>query len=179
MTALITLDEVLSVFESDDLPEDEVQHLIDEADEAIVLRFGPHTASSVTWEANGTDTRYLWLTRPATAVSSVTYRFYSYTDLQTVPPSNYRLERNGLRLTRTYGPWLSDYIYNVTFTPKAEDVNARRQVTMDLVRVGLQNQGLITNASEGGYSAAYEPYEKARARILRRLKRFRPGSMFR
>ena len=174
---LLTVSQVLEFFEDADLPESAVQMLIDEADDAIVKKHGPHSSDGdITVERRGDGTQSMWLNPLAESVVSVEYT--NDDQWTALDDDAYALEMDGGLLRRKRAQWSPYFVYRIVYTPKSDDLHERRMALVDLVRLGLQNQGLITSERSGNYQANYESYEKARLRVLNRIGRFAPGSSF-
>ena len=156
--------EVRGLFESD-LGDPELDKLIDAEDAEVVYRFGEH-ATQVDELEGGHD--YLYLTRPATSITSVVESIGDddttlVADDYTLRDRGWSLERepDGTNQRRTWGTRLI-----VSYVPVAD---ARRTlVIIDLVKLAAQHQGL-SSVRDGDFRADLPNYQPAREAILSTL----------
>lgn len=158
-----------------DLKDPALQRLLDDADAAIIDRYGPH-AGNVTVDQEGAS-RLLFLDRPATVIVSVNE--YTIRD-DSVPvllaADDYRALYNSHALERlttgTHARTLWGERIVIVYTPT--DENARRTlIEIDLAKLAAKMEIGITLESVGDYQARFADYTMEYERILRRLARRR------
>jgi hypothetical protein len=165
-----------------DLLDPAVQRLLDDADAAIVARYGPNTGNITVdlqgapfgeaWPGLGID-RLLFPNRAVTAVVSITeYRVREDPTGVLLDATDYRLLYGGMAIERlTTGPngrstWGERVV--ITYTPDAQ--TARRiLLEIDLVRLAVQYTALRAE-SIGDWRGEHPDYEAERERMLRRLR---------
>lgn len=167
--ALITPTELREHFETD-LPDTAVQRVIDAEDAEIIRRHG--SLDSALEIFDGTKGKYLFLSRPAQSIVSVTYTINDQVPL-VLDASDYQLT-NGQQLLRyNFGTnpmsyW--DYRNEVTYIPR-DDAAQRTMVLIDLCKLSLQYQA-VQGQTVGDYQyAMYSDYQTQYNRILSKLRR--------
>lgn len=160
-----------------DLGDAAVQRLIDDADAAIVDRYGPH-AGNVTAELGPTG-EYgdnqgpaLILDRPATAIVSATeYVFRADAAGVLLNANDFRLlsPHQLERLTTGANPRLA-WGERVVLVYAPSDEAARRTfMEIDLVKLAAKYEA-VSSERFGDYSATHKDYERERQGILGRLR---------
>ena len=171
MAPLITVANLILHIETD-LATAEVQRLIDAADDSIVEAHGEHSSTGTVTDLLIGGDRALFLTRPYSALTSVTE--YAGTSTTVLVAADYRawygnrlLERLALDATNPAAYWAERV--QIIFTP-VDDDKQRIEATIDLVRLAMQVTGLQSQRA-GDYSAVSLNYHKERAAIINRLGR--------
>jgi len=171
-SALIATDALEAQVQSG-LPAAQLETVIDALDAEIVRRFGPHDGER-TVMLRPASMRYLYLPRPALAISEVVEWTLGGVDGGAeVGSADYQLVYGGRALCRTVGYWRLNVA--VTYTPTPEDAR-RALVLIDLCKWELAQRGL-TREHVGSY-IAYTANAGARERIFHRLdQRYGGGGM--
>ena len=167
---LVSVDDVREHLGTNSTDTDELlTRLIEEADRAVVSRYGPHSIDGpLTDVLRGGSVRLF----PSQAMEGITSVTETAWDTATVlSPDDYRtwygdrmLERlsNGSHPRADWGERVE-----LTYTPVDTD-HQRRMAIIRLVQLGLQYSGLKSE-SVGPYSAQNLDYAKEREAILRQL----------
>ena len=175
MPALITVTQLREHVETD-LVDAALQRVIDDADAAIVERYGAHTGNVVETRAGGG--RLIFLERPVTAVVSIAeYNGMPFDEtLTNLVADDYRLWYGGRAIERLASgtnartAWGDRVV--ITTTPAAETAR-RTRVEIDLCRVALTYAGVVKNESAGDYesggSVAPASYQAEREALLDEL----------
>lgn len=173
----VTPDILKAHFETD-LTDAAIQRLIDDAAEEIVDRYGDN--SSITEEHilatpsgyRGHDSshvgrRHIYPKKKVDTVTSVKEGVTLAADDMTtlVADTDYRLIFNGRAIERIGTDFLQRV--EIVYTP-ITDVSRRDRVTIDLVKLAIQYQGLKSE-KVGDYSASFTDYQKERESLLRGL----------
>ena len=167
---LVSVDEVWEHIGSNSPARDElVQRLIDDADEAVVSRCGPHGIDGPVTEVLTGGSFRLFPNRAVEETISATETVW---DIATVlSPDDYRIWYGGRMLERrsdganprtTWGERVE-----LKYTPVDDDAQ-RRMAIIRLVQLGLQYSGLESQ-SVGPYSSESLDYTKERDAILGQL----------
>jgi len=161
----VTPDIVKAHFETD-LADAAIQRLIDAEGEEITRRYGSNT--SIT-EQHFLDARrrIVFTKQPISSVTSVKEgATLAAGDLTTlVADTDYRLIYNGWAIERVNTDFLD--VVQIEFVPLSDE-NRRDRVTIDLVKLAIQYQGLKSE-KVGDYSASHLDYQNERERILSTL----------
>ena len=167
---LVTADQVREHIGSNSTDTDELlTRLIEEADRAVVSRYGPHSIDGpVTDVLRGGSVRLF----PSQAMEGITSVTETAWDTATVlSPDDYRLWHGGRMLERLSNGShpRADWGERVelTYTPVDTD-HQRRMAIIRLVQLGLPYSGL-QSGSVGPYSAQNLDYAKEREAILKQL----------
>ena len=152
---------ILATHIEHDLVDAADQRLIDDADAEIVERFGSDTARTEYWNISP-PRRRLFLTSRATTLTTVKEGL-TVDELTTlVENTDHKLTDNG---------WVVERL-ETDFQPKVEiiyapvsDSTRRDRVTIDLVRLAIQNSGL-SSVKDGDHSEGALDYKKEREDIL-------------
>ena len=169
VTVLLTKEEVQQHLGSNVAADEYLQRLIDDADQAVVSRYGPHRIEGpLTDVLRGGSVRLF----PSQAVEGITSVTETVWDTATVlSPDDYRtwyggrmLERlsNGSHPRSCWGERVE-----LTYTPVDTDPQ-RRMAIIRLVQLGIQYSGLQSE-SVGPYSAQSLDYAKEREAILKQI----------
>ena len=179
MSALIVIADLLEHVETD-LPRTALQRIIDDADAAIIERFGAHADYTITEDVTPTTGSTLLFPRHRVAsVTTITEYEGPLFDVETeteLDDSDYRLENGGRAIRRLSSGDNAATVWGdrveMTYTPVAD--NARRiRVTLDLCQLALTYRGSIKTETagdyEGGSSLTPDAYQKERERLLSEL----------
>lgn len=167
--ALVLPADVRAHFETD-LSDAALQRLIDDADQLIVKRFGPHASSgAINVEVFSEFSDVLYLTRPIAAVTSVTETKINGTQTALVP-ADYRIELGGSRLRRSTTPGFWEYRVNILYTPVSDD-KLRTRIELDLVKLAARYNAARTE-NVGDYAATEVDYEAERENLVAPLVPF-------
>lgn len=158
-----------------DLKDPALQRLLDDADAAIIDRYGPH-AGNITVDLEGAQ-KLLFLDRPATAI--VTVSEYAIRD-DNVPlvlaANDYRSLFGGHSLERlttgTNARTMWGERVTVLYSP-TDEAAKRTMIEIDLATLAANMKIGVTLESIGDYQARYADYTAERERILQRLSRRR------
>ncbi len=171
--SLLTLTQ-MRVHIENDLSDEELQRVIDAAEQDIVQRYGPHVTQTDELDECRLSTA-LFLTRPASTITTVTEEFNIAGDIdQTVLSANdYALTADGFRLRRlssgdnpraTWGD-----IVVIAYVP-VDESSKREGVEIAMVKLDIQFSGLDSE-KVGDYAAAQVKYEENRNKVLSRLQK--------
>ncbi|MGH7850294.1 MAG: hypothetical protein ACREOP_08355 [Thermodesulfobacteriota bacterium] len=170
--------EILKQHFETDLVDEAIQRLIDSEDAEITRRFGSN--ASVTeqhllaapmgyngQEAQKVSQRRIWTKQPIGSVTSVKEGpTLAAADLTTlVVDTDYRVINNGRAIERIDVDF--DRRVEIVYVP-VSDVKRRDRVTIDLVKLSIQYQGL-SSEKVGDYANTSVEYQKEREAILRSL----------
>jgi hypothetical protein len=176
MATIISPDDLREHVESG-LGDAALQRLIDDADAAIVARYGPHDATEaapVSEEFTGGDLRLFPRQKVASVVSVTEYvgSLGSAEVSYELDPDDWRLEHAGGSIVRLAsgptpaGSWGSRIV--IEYLPQT-DYSRRQRVALDLCRLAAQQSGLASERA-GDYAAtSVEDYQRERERILNEL----------
>lgn len=161
-----------------DLADESIQRLIDDANEEITRRYGDN--SSITEQhiletpsgyngnqASPVTRQRIFLKQKVDSVTSVKegVTFLS-ADLTTLTVDvDYQLVYNGWAIERIGTDFLQRV--EIVYTPQT-DVSRRDRLTIDLVKLAIQYQGL-SSERVGDYSANHLSYQNERESLLRSL----------
>ena len=149
-----------------DLEDAPIQRLLDDTEAEIVKVFGA-AATHVDWLPG--RTKNIFLSRPAATITSIVETI-ALTDT-TLAADDYELQHNGKSLWRkwdgTNGRLRWGDRAKVTFVPVG-DLDQRKRVQLDLVKLAIQYDGLQRSAV-GNQTLVMGDYEEARREILSRL----------
>ncbi len=173
MARILTVADLQEHIESD-LGETALQRLIDDADQAVVDKFGPHgdALNTVTDDIETDEQLYLFPKRQASSIVGVT-EYTSPTLTRTLVASDFRLVHGGKALKRlttgvtpsTVWGWRAEVEYFVS----TEQNVRRRRVVIDLVRLEMQYTGIVTERA-GDYSVTnVHDYQQERERLMNDL----------
>lgn len=162
-----------------DLHDPELQRLLDDADDEIVSRYGPH-AGDVTEDIDTRGAGLIFPSRPATAITSLT-EYTLRTDLAGVllnPANDYRLLQGGRVIERLQGGANSALSWGqrivLVYSPTSETAR-RKRLEIDLVKLALRYDAVVQE-SIGDYSARdADDYQKERERLIGSLRAGRIG----
>lgn len=168
MAALLTLAEVRQQVESD-LVDPALQRLIDDADSAIVSRFGAHASSGNVIEWHPGYTFDLYPFRRVGAVVAIS-EFTGATEL-VLDPTDFELRDSGFSIRRLVGGVNSRGTFGervrLTYVPINDDAQ-RKRITADLVKLANRYEG-VKSENAGDYSATSADYQAERESILSEL----------
>jgi hypothetical protein len=164
--ALLTVAQIRQHIETD-LEDDALQRIIDAEDAEITRRFG---ATSTQTDVLKGGSEYLFLSRKATTIASVTEEVYETTTTLATDDYdlwwNQALERDpdGTNGRTTWGERVT-----VVYTP--QDITAqRRGVLIALVQLAVRYNGVQSESvGSGDYSAASYDYQRERERLFVKL----------
>ena len=169
VTGLLTKEEVQQHLGSNVAADEYLQRLIDDADQAVVSRCGPHNIDGPVTEVHPGGSFRLFPHRAVKEIAKVTETDGNVSVV--LSDDDYRSWYGGRMLQR-----LSDGNHprscwgqrvELEFTPVDDDAQ-RRMAIIRLVQLGLQYSGLKSE-SVGPYSAQSLDYAKERDAILRQL----------
>ena len=150
-----------------DLTDEAIQRLIDDAEDDILSRFGPHATQVEDVVGGGI---YVFPRRRISTVTSIVET--SNEEDTTLATNDYKIMNNGWQLKRlTNGSngrntWAPEV--RLTYTPVAE-ADQRKRVIIDLVRLAVQHNALSREVS-GDHESQSVEYQKERERILAGLQ---------
>jgi len=166
---ILTVDE-FRAFVHSDLGDDELQLLLNAAEEAIVAYAG--SPSSVTELIDGGPNR-IALRRPASAITSISET--RSTTVTTLAGNDYRIRADGYvleRLNTGTNPRLYWWgLVTVTYTPVA-DADTRKSVQIELVKLDLAQDAALKSQTIGSFSETFDTdtnQDEQRSAILARL----------
>lgn len=172
MPRILTVPDLQEHVESS-VDETALQRLLDDADQAVVSRYGSHGSATDTVEEDVETRRELriFLSRPASSIVTVV-EYTSATLSRTLASTDYRLEFGGQALQRlsTGGTPSLSWGWRAVITmylDQADNVR-RRRVVIDLVRLAIQHTGLAAERA-GDYNMTAAQYQSERDRILSEL----------
>lgn len=182
MTALLTAAEAQARGVGVDLDADTLQAIIDAEDAQMIARFGAHGdgVSSVTELASNQRGR-VFLRRPALSISSIGVASYPGGTTTALDAANYHawLDRGQIDLYPAILPACSPTYPSATVVYIPSDDRAiRKQILLDIVRIGLEQTSSSVGGSISGlgYSitsnAKSADWDTARAQQYRRLGYF-------
>jgi hypothetical protein len=161
-----------------DLTPDELQLLIDEANQAILLEHGPHADDSnpITVRIPSADRHSVSLMRPIDTAHPIEVNEHGTSPFTTTPvelaANDYDITNGGRTLHRLAGGTNSSYRWGryltVTYTP-VNDGNQREEVIIKLVQLAIEYKGLQSQ-SVGDESATFADYQAERDRLLASLR---------
>lgn len=155
-------------FVETDLPDSALALLVNDATEEATRRFGDDTLVTRDFRSDGG--RYLFLNRPAAAVTSIVeYNELRDSPLYTLLTTDYVLTNGGRVLERLpSSTWGLGYFWSpvvrVVYTPVSE-ANLRNRIIVDLVKLAIQYNG-AQSESTGDYSMSSFEYQAEREKIL-------------
>jgi hypothetical protein len=172
------IDRVKERIESD-LLDDELQRLIDEANQEVLDRWGPHSqaGSPITVVVRG-ESRYVDLPRPLDTAQSVTVleRWDRWLEQTTTLAANdYRVLHDGHTLERLrtgtnppkFGWARWGHRVDVTYVPR-NDGNQREEVIVKLVQLAVEFQG-VDRRRVGDTDQQSADYVEEREKLLESL----------
>jgi hypothetical protein len=167
----VTPDIVKEHFETD-LADAALQRIIDAEDKEITSRYGSNTSLTEPYTLETPDgqparRRYIWTKQKISSITSVKEGVtFAAGDLTTlVVTTDYRILYDGRLLERVDTNFLQKV--EIIYVP-ATDVKRRDMVTIDLVKLAIQNQGLKSE-KVGDYSATFVDYQQEREKVLSTL----------
>ena len=169
VAGLLTKEEVQQHLGSNVAADEYLQRLIDDADQAVVSRYGPHSIDGpLTDVLRGGSVRLF----PRQAVEGITSVIETLGDVATtLSPNDYRMWYGGRMLERLSNGShpRADWGERVEleYTPVDTDPQ-RKMAIIRLVQLGLQYSGLKSE-SVGPYSAQNLDYTREREAILKQL----------
>jgi hypothetical protein len=155
-----------------DLVDAALQRIIDDADAAIIRRFGDHTANIVETRTGGG--RLIFLDRPALSISSISEHLGMpfEEDTTVLAVDDYRLWYGGHAIERLASgtnartTWGDRVV--VTYAP-IQEIARRTRVEIDLCKLAIQHDA-TRQTTAGDYSQTNpNDYQAARERILDEL----------
>ena len=167
--ALLNEAEFIEHFETD-LATDAIQRLLDESEEQIIRKFGPHS-TAITEDMVGVS-KFIFPARPITSVTSITETVgvtdtvLATDDFKLIHTSR-MIERlsDGTNARKLWGDRVK-----LIYVPD-DETKLRKGVQVDLVKLAIQNEGL-SSIDTGNYKATnVSDYEAEREKILSRLRR--------
>lgn len=178
MARIITVADLREHVETD-LAESALQRLIDDADQAVVDRFGPHGSATetVTDDIDADPLGvYVFLGRAASAIASVV-EYTSASVSRTLAASDYRLVHGGKTLQRlttgTTPATVWGYRVVVEYYPSTADNPRRRRIVIDLCKLTLTYGGYIKSERAGDYQSSSsltpDAYQRERERLMSEL----------
>ncbi len=171
MTILTTAQ--FRAFEETELGDIPLQTLLDAA-EIEIVRFAGDPTTAVEWMGGG---QYIYLYRPASAITSITETVLSTGTVTTLAADDYELSPDGFRIRRlNTGTNARSYWYGrvaVTYTP-TDDTALRKAVQVDLVKLMLNYSPGVTSETIGDWAETFASNSvwnnlKERTDILSRL----------
>ncbi len=165
------LDRVRDRIETD-LDDGEVQLLIDEANQDIISRFGPHAnpAAPITVTVDASRRRSIDIIRPIDTAHPVVISETRYGDTAELVDADYRVLNGGRTLQRVM-EGLSSYAWgetvDVTYTPVA-DGNQRQEVIIGLVQLAVERLG-VKSRKAGDLTTEFVDYSAEREKLLKSL----------
>ena len=166
---LVSVDQVREHLGSNVAADEYLQRLIDDADQAVVSRYGPHSIDGPVTEVHGGGTFRLFPHRVVKEIAKVTETDGNVSVV--LSDDDYRSWYGGRMLQRLAdgshprGCWGERV--ELEFTPVDDDAQ-RRMAIIRLVQLGLPYSGLQSE-SVGPYSAQNLDYAKEREAILKQL----------
>ena len=133
----------------------------------VETRFGNDAERTLYRQGLG---RSVALLRPVASVSAVKEYDKNHNLSYTLTTADYKLLFGGRILQRIGGDWAA--WVEITCTPKTE-AEIRDMAVVELCRLELTYQGLITSESVGDYKAGLAEYTEARERILNQISNHR------
>lgn len=177
MARIITVPALKEHIETD-LGEAALQRLIDDADQAVVDRYGVHGSATdtLTEEVDGGE-RFVFLRRSAASISSVT-EYTTGTTNRTLAAGDYRLRFGGRALERlTTGDTPASvwgYRVDVAYLVATDENVRRRRVVIDLVKLAMKYDALKSEQA-GDYRSQSVDYQDERERLITELGRSSGG----
>lgn len=152
-----------------DLTAPALQRLIDDADAAIVSRFGAHASAGTVTERHSGYVLDLFPFRPVGAVTTITERSGSTDTVLAVNDWESLLDGRALRRlgtgTNQRGSWAERV--TIVYTPKNDDAQ-RKRILVDLVKLANRYEA-VKSENAGDYSAVSADYQDEREAILAEL----------
>jgi len=168
--SLVTPAEVRALVQTDKTDE-QLQAIIDREEAEVVRLYGPHyvdEATTVTETIEG-GTWSLCLRRRLSSVSSVTEKVLIGDDGTTLTENeDYFVWSGQGRLERLPQGASWGALVEVEYVP-ADDIDNRKAVIIELVRLALERTAMQQEDVAGEYSYKAPEWETERARLLRRL----------
>lgn len=164
---VLTLAEVREHVETD-LEDPALQRLLNDADSAIVSRFGAHASAGVT-ERHPGYVSDVFPHRPVATVTAITERIGS-TDL-ILDPTDFEVRLGGHQLRRLTtgvnqrGTWGGEVI--LEYVP-VDDAARRKRIAIDLVKLALRYEA-VKSETAGDYATTNVEYQDERNAILDEL----------
>jgi hypothetical protein len=155
----------LRTFIETDLADAPLQAILDAADEDLTAAVGPDLADIEKQDMEGQE--FLFLTRPATAITSITE--YSEGVTTTLVASDYELQPNkkDIRRLSTGTNSASGWNGTVTVSYTPGDLKRRDRAIVQLVELDLAfRPGAKSENIGDDHSRTMEDYDKARAKII-------------
>jgi hypothetical protein len=166
------LDRVKERIETD-LSDAELQRLIDEANEEIIARYGPHADSTapITVSVRGGG-RVIDLIRPIDTDEDIVVTEYSTAGFivgesgTLLGADDYRVRNGGRTLDRLSGGYSTRWggTVEITYTP-VNDGNQRQEVTIKLVALAIE-YGPYEKRTVGDVSTDHVDYAKEREKLI-------------
>lgn len=165
---LLTTAELRTHIETD-LPDAALQLLATEAENEIIRLAGPHTGE-VTEIFEGYGARYLFPSRPLSAISAIT-ETHGNLDPIDLESNDYRLLRGGMQIERLWDGanpgsfWWGAVSVTGTVIPNTDQ---RKVAQIGLVRLEVQHNG-VQSEGIGDYRSVSADLLRERARLLRSI----------
>lgn len=176
MSTIISPDDLREHCETD-LGDLALQRLIEDADHAIVRRYGPHAATEDAPVSEAFSGGYMQLfpRQKLASIVSITEYVGSLGSAETsyeLDPEDWRIEHAGGSLLRlSSGPtpagcWADRVV--VEYLPQT-DYWRRQRVAIDLCQLAIQHKGLASERAGDYQQTSVDDYQAARERILSEL----------
>jgi hypothetical protein len=167
--SLISTDDVTRYGAGGGLADADLQIVIDAEEAELVRRFGAHSGSRAeTLHGGG---RSIYVRRPIASITSIVeYLYLGDAAPITLATADYYAWADEGRIERLYGVYPGPAIWGprvvVTYTPSTADLTLRKQVLIELVRIGV-SQDTGASVSGLGYSISGGPKDSQAWRSAR------------